>query len=803
MRYDQNGIVNGHLHKIFYTRGAPPAGVATLTSLLVSPTDPTTIAGLSRQFVATGVYSDGTSQDITDSVTWSSSMTSFATIGANNGLAMGVAAGTSNITATLGLLSDNTDLTVTAATLASITVTPANSTIASGLTRQFLATGIDTEGISHDITATVTWSSDSTDFATVNSAGLALGVTAGASAIRATAPSSVTGATTLTVTGATLDSISVTPANPSVVNGLTRQFTATGIYSDGTSQDITASAVWSTVSSAIATINASGLATGEAAGTTSVRAALSGINGATNLTVTAETLSSIAVAPLNPSVVSGLNRQFTATGTYSNGSVADISSLVVWSSSDIARATMNPNGTASSGLATGIAVGTASISAAMGGQTGTTTLNVTAATLSSIAVTPVTPSVAMGLTRQFAATGTYSNGSVADITASVVWSSSDITRATMNPSGTVASGLATGILNGTSVIRATLGSVIGNTTLTVTAVTLSSIAVTPENSSVASGLIRQFTATGTYSDSSEANITALVIWASSDITRATMNPNGTASSGRATGVSVGTSTITATLGADSDDTTLTVTAALANNPTPPDLGETERFVVLASQAITTTPAPISSIADGDFGLLDQARSFYAGFTPGVTAGQFVELTNGLSYAPDDVTPPYIVPAPYASTVAFINQVRTDLGIAYTFLAADPNPGAATQVLPVELGNQTLTRGVYKTASNVTIQTGDLTLDAQGDPDSVWIFSIGGTLATGAPGGNIILAGGALSKNVYWRTAGTTIVGTNTTFRGNVFAWPQVNVTTGATVVGRLFSVTEQVTLDNNMVTKAP
>jgi hypothetical protein len=339
--------------------------------------------------------------------------------------------------------------------------------------------------------------------------------------------------------------------------------------------------------------------------------------------------------------------------------------------------------------------------------------------------------------------------------------------------------------------------------LTVTAATLSSIAVTPLNPSVVNGLIQQFIATGTYSNGSTAIITTSAIWSSGNITIATMNPNGTLTSGRATALAVGTSVITATSGLISGNTLLTVTPALANNPTAPEMGETARFVIIASQAITTTTG--SALTDGDLAIMDQARSFYAGFTAGPTAGQFVELSNGLSYAPDDVTPPYTIPVPYASMVAFINQTRTDLGIAATFLEADPNPGAPTQVCPIELGNLTLTRGVYRTASNVTIQTGNLTLDAQGDPDSVWIFQIigTGTLATGAPGGSITLIGGAQAKNVYWRTAGTTTIGTNTIFQGNVFAWPQINVNTGADVIGRLFSVTEQVTLDANAVTKAP
>jgi len=244
--------------------------------------------------------------------------------------------------------------------------------------------------------------------------------------------------------------------------------------------------------------------------------------------------------------------------------------------------------------------------------------------------------------------------------------------------------------------------------------------------------------------------------------------------------------------------TVTVTVTLPPNPTAPVLGETMRFVILASQKVTTTGT--TAISNGDIGIIDQARSYYEGFTAGTTPNSFNQLTNGLSYAHDDM-PPFTYPAPYASTIAFINQVRTDLGVAYTFLAADPNPSAPTQSCPISLAGLTLTRGVYKTASNVTLAGGNLHLDAQGDPNSVFIISIGGNFTTGS-GGNILLENGALAKNVYFRVAGITVIG-SASFYGNVFSWPQVNVLAGANITGRLFSVNEQVTLIADTVTKAP
>jgi hypothetical protein len=269
--------------------------------------------------------------------------------------------------------------------------------------------------------------------------------------------------------------------------------------------------------------------------------------------------------------------------------------------------------------------------------------------------------------------------------------------------------------------------------------------------------------------------------------------------------------------ADASTASYTVTVSFAAaNPTAPVLGEAGRFVILANQAISTTGT--TAIVNGDIGITPAARSFITGFTPSGSAGDYAELTGSTwagmastSYAPADPNPDpfpyplaYVSPhAPYATTGAMLTQASTDLGIAYTFLTTDPNPTAPTQVCPTELGGQVLTRGVYKTATNVLISTGTLYLDAQGDPDAVFIFSIGGTLTTGAPGGSIVLMNGALAKNVFWATGGTTVIGAGTIFYGNVFAWTQVNVLAGAQITGSLFGITDRVTLIADTVTKAP
>ncbi len=196
----------------------------------------------------------------------------------------------------------------------------------------------------------------------------------------------VDGQTTLTATvspdAATLVSIIVTPANPSVQPTANEQFLASGMFSDGTAQDLTTSVTWSSSNTAVATISNSvgtqGLATTVAQGTTTITAASGSVTGQTILTVTtsASTLSSISVTPVNPSVPFGLTEQFTATGTFNDGSTKNLTTTVMWSSSTTTVATIS-NSAGTQGLATTVAQGTTTITATSGSVSGTTTLTVT------------------------------------------------------------------------------------------------------------------------------------------------------------------------------------------------------------------------------------------------------------------------------------------------------------------------------------------------------------------------------------------------------------------------------------------
>ena len=149
-------------------------------------------------------------------------------------------------------------LTVSAAVLQSIAVTPANPSVPNGETEQFTATGTYSDNSTQNLTSQVTWASATTSVATISNAsgsqGLATGVAMGPSTISATL-NGVAGSTVLTVSAAVLQSIAVSPANPSVPKGETEQFTATGTYSDNSTQNLTSQVTWASATTSVATIS--------------------------------------------------------------------------------------------------------------------------------------------------------------------------------------------------------------------------------------------------------------------------------------------------------------------------------------------------------------------------------------------------------------------------------------------------------------------------------------------------------------------------------------------------------------------
>ena len=226
-------------------------------------------------------------------------------------------------------------------------------------------------------------------------------------------------------------------------------------------------------------------------------------------------LISINVTPSNASAPLGLPQQFTAIGQFNDGSQRDLTPTAVWSSANAAVAI------SASGLETSSAQGTTTISATQSGVTGSTQLTITAPVLQSITVTPNGASIPKGLTQQFIAKGTLTNHLTVDLTSNAQWSSSAPSTVSVN-----ATGLATGLNQGDTAISAASGGVTGSASVLVTPPVVTSLSVSPTNYSMGMFTNRQFTVTGTYSDSSTSDLTAAATWSSSNSTVATVNGSG-------------------------------------------------------------------------------------------------------------------------------------------------------------------------------------------------------------------------------------------------------------------------------------
>jgi len=287
-------------------------------------------------------------------------------------------------------------------------------------------------------------------------------VATGATTITATDPTtSIEGISAVTVLPAILLAVTVSPLTANIPAGETEQFTATGHYSDLSTQDLTDSVAWASSDSGSVTVsNASGtqgLVTAVAVGAATITATdpTTSIEGISAVTVLPAILLAVTVSPLAANIPAGETEQFTATGHYSDLSTKDLTDSVTWASSSSATATVS-NSSGSQGEVTAVAVGAATITAPDSTTSieGISAVTVLPAILLAITVSPTTATIAQFGSQQFTATGHYSNLSTQDLTDSVTWSSSSSSVATISNS-TGSQGLATGVTSGDVVITAT------------------------------------------------------------------------------------------------------------------------------------------------------------------------------------------------------------------------------------------------------------------------------------------------------------------------------------------------------------
>ncbi|MSP53752.1 MAG: hypothetical protein EXR81_05850 [Gammaproteobacteria bacterium] len=529
---------------------------ATLSSLIITPPTSKIFTGTAEQFNALGVYSDGSTAELTASVAWTSSEPKVASINIGDGLATAQGIdGTTSITASLtrtdesdnqhSVESNAATLKVTTVPLTSILLAPANTTtipaLPAGQTVQYTATGTYADGDTSDITNAVTWSTTNSNVARISKIGLAIESGVGSTRIAASSGSISSKVAPLNVSAVNiLASIVVTPASPPPLplGRQAQQFVATGTYTDGSQYDISKLATWAASDPTKAIISNSGLAVSQAIGSTNVTASSGGKTSTpVALTIADAQLVSLNVSPESNTIYTGTTQQFKALGVYADGTTADLTQSVIWTSSAPTIASINiHNGLATAKTSTGSTNITAS---AQGINSNLTVLNVTKAVLTSILITPSSVQVPGGESAQYKATGIYADGSTGDATHSVTWASSNIAVATIVASTGVAKAISN---SGTANISASSGSIASNSVpFTAISATLQSLAITPVGPlTLKVGVSQQFTATATYSDASTRDVTAEATWTSTDPTKAAISTTGLAS-----GVASGAANISA------------------------------------------------------------------------------------------------------------------------------------------------------------------------------------------------------------------------------------------------------------------
>jgi hypothetical protein len=199
------------------------------------------------------------------------------------------------------------------------------------------------------------------------------------------------------------------------------------------------------------------------------------------------------------------------------------------------------------------------------------------------------------------------------------------------------------------------------------------------------------------------------------------------------------------------------------------LAGTSNFAILAGSAVTSTGA---TVITGDLGL-----------SPGTSVGGFPPGTlNGTLHIND----------------AMANQAKTDLTSGYN----DAVTRNATDIVTLSgnIGGLTLTPGLYRSGSSLAISSGDLTFDAKGDANAVFIIQMASTF-TATSGRKVILAGGALASNIFWQVGSSATFGTTSVLKGTFLVKQSITFNTGATLYGRALTSIGGITMAANTIVK--
>lgn len=572
---------------------------SAISHLSVSPQGRQMEVGSSLRFQATAVYTDGTSGDVTGEATWSvldASALSIDDAPGSKGLARALAAGSTSVRATLAGASGATPVTVVPASLRALSLLPAVPRMVVGATRAFTATGTFSNDAVASVTETSSWTSSDPAVATVSdfagTRGLVTATGVGSAVITATSQG-VTASRTVVVSAAALEHLEISPIHVSLPAGAGQAFTATATYSDGTVEDVTSSARWSSSDESRLTVqNApalAGYATLLSAGTASVRVTWGGRTVEQPVRVTDATVVGLTVQPGRIDLAVRDFFQFQVVATYSDGTVKDARQLVTWTTSNAAVADVS-NASGSEGVVTGLSPGQAVITAKLGARIASGTAVVNGDAYQQLRIFSdggTTCPIGGALFLQAGAIYDSFPPRSVDISDQASWSSSDAEVAVVG-NGPVYGGSVRCLKPGRITVTAAWRGVSDTREITVTSATLSSLTIVPAQVTLSRGDVQPFFANARYTDGSELDVTSLASWASQSPNVVTVS-NAPGTRGVATGQGAGTARVLATLDGVIGTATVTGTGAALTEvvltPVSPSPRLRERFQQFTATAL--------------------------------------------------------------------------------------------------------------------------------------------------------------------------------------------------------------------------
>ncbi len=488
---------------------------AVLEHLHLTSTLPVLPKGAQARVTATGVFSDGSELDLSEQVLWRSGDNQILTLDDTNRLILAQNPGQADVVASVGAISGRLPITVSAQSVAAIEVSPGSGVFHPGQRLSLDAVAILSDNSLVQIAESAQWRSDNPAVASIDQQGGMSVHTSGTVTIEARF-GTISGSATFTITDATLVRLELSPQTLNLpINGeLT--FSATALYDDGASYDLSQAVSWFSDKPALAHVDNQRQRAGRVralnAGVAMVSARYQGVSASTSVTVEDAVLSGLEINAASTQLVPGVESAIGVSGLYENNNNFDLSSLVNWRSDDAGIAAIVTRDGQTYLRAN--SAGSTHVYAAFAGFEASLEVTVADATLQSLEISPPVSQIPLGLKQAFSAVGFYSNGSQWDLTSQVIWQSQDRTILSIE-NGSGLHGLASTLKLGSVVISAQFGEAQAELAVVVSDALLTAIQLEQPYVKLAVGTSFRPRAKGIYSDGSQRDISTQVSWNSS------------------------------------------------------------------------------------------------------------------------------------------------------------------------------------------------------------------------------------------------------------------------------------------------